>query len=164
MKKNTKNFISEKYSAVYKQCVLKYFAYIKSSEGRADFFKLLAMYCHHLVQNSKNYRIQQRPSIYRMNMEKIHQDFLSDTNKVLWRRNFIDAAFLFGYDKLVTDKAIVHTKEKNADGLQAVLNFDKLATFLFEVEQIIRKNEDFETIAAKLKCLFQHYNLSFIEY
>lgn len=162
MKKNTKDFISEKYNSIYKQCILKYFAFIKFSESQADFFKMLAMYCSRLVQNSKSYRMRRWSCFNQVNIEKLQQDFLDDSNKVIWRKNLIDTAFLYGYDRLVTDKMTGQTKENKLDRPQDVLTFEKLIAFLFEIEQIIRKNDDFETLSDKLKSLFQRYELSFI--
>lgn len=166
MKKNTKDFISRKINAIYKQCVIKYFTLIKCSENQAKFFEILAMYCCKLVKNSKCYNIRQLSQLNQkeINMDKIEQNFFIDMNKVLWRKNFIDAGYLFGYSNFAMKRIVADNPNINRKNQRGGLPPRELIALLDEVEFIILKNDDFEIMLSRLNCLFQQYKLSFIEY
>ena len=163
MNKNAKTIIFEKSSVVYKLCVCKYFELIKTSDVQADFFKFLAIYCKRLVQNRNDIKVNQTlcPKSKISDINRAKQNFFNDSNKVLWRKNFINTAYLLGYGKstsndITKDKSQYHQREN-------VLSTERLWSFLHETEQIIKKEKEFKTIKNKLKQLCQHYKLSFMD-
>ena len=165
MKRNTKDIILKKYDTIYRLCVAKYFALIKSSENQAKFFSTLAAHCDKLVQNSRcsGARYLSRLNSKEIDTKKLQQDFLRDKNKVLWRKNLVDAAYLFGYGNSVADQIINNGLNHGQDKARDILTPEKLWSFLHEIEQIIKKEDDFEVMSDNLKRLFQLYNLSFTE-
>ena len=165
MKRNTKDIILKKYDTIYRVCVAKYFVLIKSSENQAKFFSALAAYCDKLVQNSRcsGARYLSRLNSRGVNTKKLQQDFLSDKGKVLWRKKLIDAAYLFGYGNLVADQIIDNGLEQGQDKVQDILSQEKLWSFLHEIEQTIKKEDDFAVMSDHLQRIFQLYKLSFIE-
>lgn len=163
MKKNSKDIILQKYGTVYRWCVIKYFTAIKNSESQAKFFSNLAMYCNRLVQESKCSRLRRLSSFKQREVDnpKLQQNFFRDTSKVLWRKNLVGSAYLWGYGGLAADK--ISSVLSGQQDEVVILNRDKLWSFLYEIELIIKKDDDFEPMSDKLKQLFQVYDLPFIE-
>lgn len=165
MKQNMKDPIKQKYSAVYKLCVVKYVTLVKHSEQDADFFKALAVCCKRLVQNSRCHsasrilRLKQKGA----DIKRVHQNFMSDSNKILWRKNLVDAAYSFGYGKLSVNEFSDDNQKNGQKKLSDVLARDELWRFLYEVEKILKKDEEFQVVVGNLKSVFQQYKVPFIE-
>lgn len=180
MLKQTEFFaIRQAYEEVYRQCIVKYFAFSKGNPEERDFFSSLVQFCEKVMRQVRNINHQQfsknktlgyATAIYGkkntvQEIEKFQQKFSECLDIVSKRKKMFDRAYLFGYSNessLYNGNAKCFWDEKKQTD-KCFLSVQDAISFFEEIVVILKKDNTYAGIFDEIMQLFQKYHISFIK-